>query len=64
MSLAVKFHLIVYCQNSVDVSITDNPMALQDAVRGDHLEVTKLLIDHGGKIVQEGNVSISCNDLL
>lgn len=39
-------------------------MALQDAVRGDHLEVTKLLIDHGGKIFQDGNVSISCIELL
>lgn len=34
--------------------------ALQDAVRGDHVEVTKLLLDHGGKIFEDGKVMSSC----
>lgn len=36
--------------------------ALQDAVRGDHVEVTKLLLDHGGKIFEDGKVNPAVKD--
>lgn len=38
--------------------------ALQDAVRGDHVEVTKLLLDHGGKISEDGKVMTSSESFL
>jgi hypothetical protein len=30
----------------------------QDGVRGEHMEVTKLLLDHGGKIYEDTKVSL------
>ena len=33
--------------------------SMQDAVRGDFIEVSKLLIDHGAKVLHEGKVCMS-----
>ncbi len=35
---------------------------LEDAVRGDFTDLSKLLIDHGGKVWTEGKVSTPCVD--